>query len=526
MRECAALSPTALSRLFPNVAMFALLIAAGWSAPAVADGGFVPPAHFETFPDIPTQTAAIVFRDGHETLIVESAARPAPNADRLAWILPLPAEPTSLEKFSPGALATLRLNVGYEIGGYPRGMLNFWIIGLLMSISLTGFIEEKDPKKRASYRDWFILFGIMGFLVLIAVAGPNDPAFKGTEELRSERVGNYDATTLRAQSAEDLQAWLREKDFAPLPAEGVKVVEDYIREGWVFVVSRLRREGGELLTPHPLKAVFPAKEPIFPMRLTALGAAREKTDVRLFVIGDHFYMHPQFETICAAGLSRAHDDTIRIDKPIYSYLAHPDLLNLLWGKTSISCLSASLASSEMKKDIVLTADSARKAGRKLLYARRALVMLALGTGFWTLAFLLPIAGWIARDSRRAGFRFAGIALCVSALAAGWSVWGLPRAPHYRTEETGHLQSVRWRISSQMEAIAQREIRRGLPLEETRQAIAKRLTREGGKSLRGGARSRGRWAGRFLLPKQRARRAGLVLGGRKGRSERDRIFKTP
>ena len=69
-----------------------------------ADGVYVPPSAYPRMPEIPAQRAIIAHRNGVETLIVESALKS--EADRAAWILPLPAEPTEIRPVDPGVLTT------------------------------------------------------------------------------------------------------------------------------------------------------------------------------------------------------------------------------------------------------------------------------------------------------------------------------------------------------------------------------------------------------------------------------------
>ncbi len=77
-----------------------LCAACGW---ARADGIFIPPRLVPLA--IPSQRAIVVWRDGVETLVVESTAK-TQSAD-LGWVLPLPAEPTSLDVMDAETLTSM-----------------------------------------------------------------------------------------------------------------------------------------------------------------------------------------------------------------------------------------------------------------------------------------------------------------------------------------------------------------------------------------------------------------------------------
>ena len=73
---------------------------------AYADGKYFRPIALDNDnPDMPSQRALLVWREGVETLVVESAVDSQSPA--LAWIMPLPAAPTKIEQISPGLFPTL-----------------------------------------------------------------------------------------------------------------------------------------------------------------------------------------------------------------------------------------------------------------------------------------------------------------------------------------------------------------------------------------------------------------------------------
>src|SRR5690606_5921927 len=71
-------------------------------------------------PEIPVQRAAIRFEDGVQTLVVESTFV-AEEAAEVAWILPLPAEPTEINVESPGLIETMAFQFGPGVRRQIRG---------------------------------------------------------------------------------------------------------------------------------------------------------------------------------------------------------------------------------------------------------------------------------------------------------------------------------------------------------------------------------------------------------------------
>jgi hypothetical protein len=178
-------------------------------------------------------------------------------------------------------------------------------------------------------------------------------------------VGGYELSVLEASDAAALDDWLSASGYAKLPAEARPTVEDYIKNGWVFVTARLRRDGKGYSEPHPLSMTFAAAEPVYPMRLTALSGV--PLDLTLYVIADG---RAEIE-----GLDVDFCDEFRLypwppDEPaydgephlyeaanawdIFSYqnveVAHPDLVKLMWDTCVITSLSGKPASSDMQRD--------------------------------------------------------------------------------------------------------------------------------------------------------------------------------
>jgi hypothetical protein len=233
-------------------------------------------------------------------------------------------------------------------------------------------------------RRWFqcwLVLGVLGvFLIALfrgasmhlggADAGP-------TVQVRgTQRVGNYDTSVLRAETADALSEWFSANGLKALGSRGRRIVDDYIADGWCFLVSRLRNEKGALATPHPLQITFPAAQPVYPMKLTAV--ADSTTRVELFVIADSCAEARGFRCIVR--------DVFRyVDKkrdawpygamPYFEAAAtydlaigHPDVASLMWDDCAVTRLSADLGPKDMTEDINIRLTGDRTPRRMTAYS--------------------------------------------------------------------------------------------------------------------------------------------------------------
>ena len=80
---------------------------------AMGDGCYIPEHAVRKIPEIPAQRAVLSWKDGVETLVISSALDS--EAQKLGWIIPIPAVPRVIEKESPGALKTLNFCIQPKI---------------------------------------------------------------------------------------------------------------------------------------------------------------------------------------------------------------------------------------------------------------------------------------------------------------------------------------------------------------------------------------------------------------------------
>ena len=110
----------------------------------------------------------------------------------------------------------------------------------------------------------------------------------GVTELERARVGVYDAAVVQGSDGKSLEQWLAANDFR-LPKGGADVFEEYARRGWVFVALRIAPDHADSTTQkaladgtlQPIRFRFATLEPVYPLRVSALGSA---SDVLLYTL--------------------------------------------------------------------------------------------------------------------------------------------------------------------------------------------------------------------------------------------------
>jgi len=111
----------------------------------------------------------------------------------------------------------------------------------------------------------------------------------GVTVLERARVGVYDAAVIQGSEGKSLERWLAANDFR-LPKGGADVFDEYARRGWVFVALRIAPEHADSTrqksladgTLQPIRFRFATPEPVFPLRVSALGGAA--ADVLLYTL--------------------------------------------------------------------------------------------------------------------------------------------------------------------------------------------------------------------------------------------------
>ncbi|HUX14905.1 MAG TPA: DUF2330 domain-containing protein [Phycisphaerae bacterium] len=321
---------------------------------ALADGMYVPERAYPVLPAIPVQRALIVYHDGMETLVVESAMET--DSPNVGWILPLPAEPVKLAPAEGGLLTTLAICTGPTVTHDLHAICwpAVWILGLVAPVALKAMLS-KNGVTVGGVLAWILLYGLM--FSIFSHAGMTSPSHSAVAVRTSRRIGNYDVAVLRTPAAAALSDWLEENAFHPLDERGLALVEDYIHRGWCFVVARLARDQGGEATPHPISATFPAAEPVYPMRLTALAGST--VHVELYVAADRMVEAPRFRCAASAMYHPLPKDEeypfawFQYAYPFDLAVGQTDLCDMLWDGCIVTRLQADLRPEAMNKDVEL-----------------------------------------------------------------------------------------------------------------------------------------------------------------------------
>jgi hypothetical protein len=376
---------------------FPVLLFLAWlPLAALGDGKVFPPMAVPAHVEIPDQQALIHFTNGMERLVIQT--RFSGEGTNFAWVVPLPAVP-NVEAASPGLFPTLEylfrpeikhkitpwylvvlafLGLAYLLvsvkRGQPLSFLDVVACGLVIASSallspaagifggallLVALVMVRCNREPVYI---ILVLTLMGFLLaamlLPALASPKarggaTGAGDGVEILEHKLVGVYDTTTIAAKEPNALSAWLAENGYA-MPTNAAPVIGAYVKEGWVFVAARIRRDLSQhsISAPHPLSFTFQTPKPVYPMRLTGLDNGPLK--VVLYVFGSASATAPGFTVdLCTHPSYPSLSGDWRWSTPNELPIVHPLMRQWVGLAPVATRLSATLQPSEMQKDIWL-----------------------------------------------------------------------------------------------------------------------------------------------------------------------------
>ena len=259
---------------------------------ALADGMVIPTIAYPAKVTIPDQRALIHFTNGTERLVIETRFNGA--GTNFAWVIPLPSQPI-IEEATTGLFPTLQYLF------QPRVIHNVsrYYIGILLLILIVGLIQRTAKSVSEAVIIVFILFFLAGLLL----PGLSTASSKGMSSSMSGQavsildrklVGIFETMTIASRDPKALQTWLRENGFA-ISTHAEPAIASYVKDGWVFVVTKVRRDqpDNETSTPHPLSFTFKTEKPVYPMRLT--GVDNDLLNVELYVFGPARAEAPYFK---------------------------------------------------------------------------------------------------------------------------------------------------------------------------------------------------------------------------------------
>ena len=411
-------------------------------APRVlADGKVFPARAYPAEVRIPDQTALICWSNGVERLVIET--RFEGQGTNFAWVVPLPAVPV-IEPATPGLFVTLRHQLQPEIihdvdanwgfllfGGAlvwlvltikagESGLLidtlacalggvglaagsGMWFVGVAMFVVLWVGAFQVRVRSQPIYMTLataVIMFLLAGMLLpaLGTAKGSVLTGSDGVEVLEQQRVGVYDTATVSASDPQALPRWLEENGFALTPGSA-PIIEAYARDGWVFVAAKAQRHSEETTVSalHPLSFTFPAKEPVYPLRLTAVG--NESVEVDLFVLGAGRAGAKGFEVTECRPVDRTPPDGFLWQNRGDFQLGHPSLRAWSPQADVVTRLHGVLDAAAMKQDAVLKWEPYQTT-RTRFYSVRGARTEGLNRGVPVIVcWLLLLAAWSRRRKR-------------------------------------------------------------------------------------------------------------------------------
>lgn len=302
---------------------------------ARADGKVFAPVMVPQQVAMPDQRALLAWKDGVETLVIESAF--VGKGTDFAWVVPLPVKPevfAATRGTLPAAVALMQPVVDKGAGelaalGILAGLVGMvalclgWrgvdvlfrasVLGLLGAVlggvggAFFGIAEWTWPigasvtvvlGQGLIRRPSRLLEVLVTFLIGLLLAAMMIPSFgkvRGVAESGGETIGNvtverkvvgdYDVAVIAGREGSGVVGWLEANGFAIDDAARSVAAEHAAAGGW-FVASRVRREFAESgrSVPAPLAFRFKAERAVYPMRLTGTGA-KEGLEVELVVFG-------------------------------------------------------------------------------------------------------------------------------------------------------------------------------------------------------------------------------------------------
>lgn len=413
------------------VAAVVLLVFCGT---ALGNGAKFPKIGYAKMPEIPRQRAIISWRNGVETLVVESAY--VTDSPEVGWILPVPAEPQSIEVADRDVLASVGMCMRPAmVHDLDRGIESLWFaLGGVMICSIAAIVSARDPTRRFWSGHWALNAAVVGIFLLLLVsimlpslsAGRGGSDAAGVRELSVQRVGGYEVAALKANDASALQAWLKDKQLAPVPSAGVPLVEDYAKQGWVFLVATLARDGAGESAAHPLAVKFAAQKPVFPMRLTSLAGTT--TQVDLYVAADGAAAAEGFIAKSADRYAHVKGDAMAAEHyeaaRVRLAIGSPDAAKYLWDGCVVTHLSASLSPAEQgKRDVALSISPLDRPHRETVFSpsgRRQAMLMALLLGSICIIGLLGVACRYRQRPNRLAIGSVAVLAVLTLLGVGYA----------------------------------------------------------------------------------------------------------
>lgn len=385
---------------------------------ARGDGMYFPSKLAARDPSIPHQTALISYRNGVETMVVQSTVNA--DGDEVGWVLPLPAPPTSIETATPGTLVTLEQLVQPRVieareltDSLAFAIFTLLALAFMFAVSCVLHGQRSATVKVAGYVAALPVMLVLAAAILLPILGrarqqaaaDGSTLEHGVTMLMRADVGSYDVTVIAAESGKDVRTWLDANNFT-CSAEAGNTIDAYVAEGWCFAAARIRWSPDGELSPHPLKVTFPADEAVYPMRLTG-ASATEPLALDLFVVGDLMADSRDLDLWRCEALQLDPKDphTPADEPPIFSggssrlQIGHPGITSLMWDGATLTHLRGSLTPAQMTRDDVHFIWGTPQPYRRTVYSKSAATKHGAMVSMYLAALTLFIASLAALPSR-------------------------------------------------------------------------------------------------------------------------------
>ncbi len=415
----------------------ACVVGAGVS-PTLADGKFFGRMAVVETPGIRAQRGVVAYRDGVETLIVQSDL--VGEGDAFGWILPLPAPPTAIEPCPAYLFEGMAQALSPRIGQVRTDVAIVLVVFLFLAVLIAAdHVYAKQHGKRLVPRTVRFIYPVillMGAMVFLPSLGTAGAKRGGVDVVQRTQAGVYDVAVLRGESSAVVGDWLNSNGFA-CPPEVLPVIDEYLADGWCLAAAKvavgldephagegsaqatidprgvMAASGEERVVHHPLRFTFPVQEPVYPMRLTGVNA--KPLDLDLYVIGEKsasvsglrawlsgaFYganpKKQKNEASSAACYQAEMSNRLRIGVD--------GVTDLMWPGCVVTRLHGRLDSGDMRSDLTVAWAEAEPAWitvyswdaalrLSLIVAALVGIVLLIGGALWAGAGNWPMATWV------------------------------------------------------------------------------------------------------------------------------------
>ena len=406
---------------------------------AFADGMVVQQVFYPKV-EIPNQQALIHFNNNIEQLVIETSF--LGKGTNFAWVVPLPAPP-KVEAVSEGFFQNLQhsfeSHLVQRVTPYYTGFLficgfaflgwralknevswvsdiplcllisgGAWYVGHhyifgILSLIATVYIRLFTRSPAAFAGVMLISLGLAGFTILSGASsvtlmatmgedGNNGLGAAGVTIVSVQRAGVFDSTTIKGTNPSAVMNWFRDNGYQT-PQGAEPAIRNYVKEGWVFVASKVRRDNPNAVRTalHPLAFTFSTRQPVYPTRLTAVNDGECIID--LYVMGS--------KRAAARHFNVARCDKLVIhpgsDPKTWLRVSDDELASFIGDATVGTKLTATLTPKQMQSDVAIKSSFFRSTGR-YFYSDYGAFTIALNVG-------LPLAvlSWLAAGGIRGGW---------------------------------------------------------------------------------------------------------------------------